>query len=131
MDVVDKPKTALVNQVQKRIRMELWDIIKFQILVHTTINKIVLSEYDLSCLALLAMCGNIELTVFCSDAIKHDIFGSTQSVRNALTKNEKRGLIVKTGRSKKRISINPTMNIQTEGNILLDYKIGRVDPKES
>lgn len=130
-EVIAQPKTAVVNQVHKRIRMDLWDIIKFQIMVHANINKIILSEYDVSCLALLAMCGNIELTQFCSEAIKQDIFGSTQSVRNAMAKIEKKGLIIKTGRSKKRISINPNMNVQTEGNILLDYKIVRIDSKEA
>lgn len=132
MEVTEKPtKTAIFNQVQKKIRMELWDIVKFQITVHCHINKILLSENDVDCISLLALRGNSELTVFCTDAIKENIFSSTQSVRNALAKIEKKGLILKSGKSKKRISINPNMNIQVSGNILLDYKVIRVDPSES
>lgn len=126
-----KPKTVVVNQVQKKIRMELWDIVKFQIAVHCHINKLQLSDQEIDCLSLLALYGNSELTVFCTEAIKQNVSGSTQSVRNALAKIEKKGLILKTGKSKKRISINPTMNVQTQGNILLDYKIMRIDPSES
>lgn len=129
-EVVDKPKTAVVNQVQKKIRMELWDIVRFQITVHCHISKIQLSEQEIDCMSLLALSGNSELTMFCTEAIKQNISSSTQSVRNALAKIEKKGLLLKTGRSKKRISINPNMNVQVKGNILLDYKIIRIDPSE-
>jgi len=132
METVEKPtKTAVINQVQKKVRMELWDIVRFQIAVHCQINKIQLAEQEIDCLSLLAIVGNSELTSFCTEAIKQNISGSTQSIRNALAKIEKKGLIIKTGRSKKRISINSTMNIQVKGNILLDYKIIRIDPSES
>ena len=33
--------------------------------------------------------------------------------------------------NKKKIKINPDLKIQTEGNILLDYKIVRVESKEA
>jgi len=123
-------KSTVVNQVQKRIRMELWDIVKFQIAMYCHINKIQLSNYDVECISFLALQGNVELTVFCTEAIKQNIFSSTQSVRNALAKIEKKGLIIKTGKSKKRISINPDLNIQVIGNILLEYKVIRIDPAE-
>ena len=131
MEAQTKPKTAVFNQVQKKIRMELWDIVRFQIAVHCNINKVQLADQELDCLSLLALVGNSELTGFCTDAIKQNISRSTQSIRNALAKIEKKGLILKTGKSKKRISINPNMNIQVQGNILLDYKIIRIDPSES
>jgi len=130
METEVKAKTAVFNQVQKKVRMELWDIVKFQIAVYCNINKIQIAEQEIDCSALLAIVGNSELTGFCTEAIKQNISGSTQSIRNALAKIEKKGLIVKTGRSKKRISINPNMNIQITGNILLDYKIIRIDPSE-
>ena len=122
---------AIVNQVQKRIRMDVWDITKFQIAVHCHLGNIPVSSLDLNCLTLLALTGEKELTEFCLVAVQKEIFGSSQSVRNALTKAEKRNLIVKLGKSKKKISINPSLKIQTDGNILLDYKIVRVEPKEA
>lgn len=131
IEVTEKPtKTAVVNQVQKRIRMELWDVVRFQIFVHCHINKIQLSDQELECLSLLALYGNYELTTFCTEAIKQNVSGSTQSIRNALAKIEKKGLLVKSGKGKKRILINPNMNIQTSGNILLDYKVIRIDPEQ-
>ena len=42
---------------------------------------------------------------------------------NAITKAEKKGLIVKNGNNKKTITINPDMNIQIEGPLFLEYKI--------
>ena len=131
METAEKPtKTAIINQVQKKVRMELWDIVRFQIAVHCHLNKIQLAEQEVDCLSLLAVYGNVELTEFCTEAIKQNISGSTQSIRNALAKVDKKGLIVKTGKSKKRISINPNMNVQVTGNILLDYKIIRLDPTQ-
>ena len=130
METEVKPKTAIFNQVQKKVRMELWDIVRFQIAVHCQINKIQLADQEVNCLSLLALVGNSELTSFCTEAIKQNISGSTQSIRNALAKVEKKSLILKTGRSKKRISINPAMNVQVSGNILLDYKVIRIDPSE-
>lgn len=122
---------AIVNQVQKKIRMDQWDIVKFQLLTHCYVNRIKISEQDLSCLALLSMVREITLTDFCNLAIANEIFGSQQSVRNALAKVEKKQLIVKKGKNKKQIFINPKLNIQTEGNILLDFKLFYIESVKS
>ena len=87
---------ALVIQVQKRAVMPKWEIVKFQILSHCYINRIVVSESDLNCLTLLSMTGPIELTHFCYDASAEEdwIFKSSQTVRNCINKAEKNNLIV-------------------------------------
>ena len=113
---------AIVNQIEKRVRMDNWDIVKYQILTHCYLQKIILSEADLNCLTFLAMLGETELTQFCSAAADKKIFQSSQTVRNALNKAESKNLITKEGKSKKRISIHPDLKVQTNGNILLDYK---------
>ena len=113
---------AIVNQIEKRVKMGNWDIVKYQILTHCYLQKIVVSEADLNCLTLLAMLGETELTNFCSIAAEKKIFQSPQTVRNALNKAETKNLITKEGRSKKKISIHPDLKVQTNGNILLDYK---------
>ena len=59
---------ALVNQVQKRVKMPKWNIVKFQILTHCYINNILVSESDLNCLTLLSFNQPVELTNFCYDA---------------------------------------------------------------
>jgi len=124
---------ALVNQVQKRVKMPKWDVIKFQILTHCYINRITVSESDLNCLTLLSINEPIELTSFCYDASVEEegIFKSPQTVRNCINKAEKNGLVVKDTNNKKVIMINPNLKIQTQGNVLLDYKFLGNDTEES
>ncbi len=115
---------ALVNQVQKRVKMPKWDVVKFQILVHCYINRITMSDSDLNCLTLLSLNEPIELTEFCYEASSEEewIFKSPQTVRTCINKAEKNGIVVKNPDNKKIISINPSLKIQTEGTVLLDYK---------
>ena len=115
---------ALVNQVQKRVKMPKWDIVKFQILTHCYINHIAMSESDLNCLTLLSFNEPIELTHFCYDASSDEesIFKSPQTVRNCINKAEKNNIVVKDVDNKKLIKLNPSLKIQTEGTVLLDYK---------
>jgi hypothetical protein len=124
---------ALVNQVQKRVRMPKWEIVKFQILTHCYINKIAMSESDFDCLTLLSFNQPIELTHFCYDASvdEEGIFKSPQTVRNSINKAEKNGLVVKDQKNKKIISLNPDLKIQVEGSILLDYKFLAHDTQET
>jgi hypothetical protein len=113
---------AIVNQVDKRVKMTTWEIVKFQILTHCYLYKIPVSEADLNCLTFLAIEGEQELTSFCNKASDQNIFSSTQSVRNCLTKAEKKKLIKKEGKNKKKIYVNPDLKLSSKGNILLDYK---------
>lgn len=122
---------AIVNQVDKKMKMSKWDIVKYQILTHCYINKISVSEADLNCLTYLAIEGDQELTNFCNKAHTKDIFSSIQSVRNCLTKAEKKNLIKKEGKNKKKIFINPDIKVFCIGNILLDFKFLSVETQES
>lgn len=124
---------ALVNQVQKKVRMSKWDVVKFQILTHCYINRITMSESDLNCLTLLSFNEPIELTNFCLDASAEEdwIFKSPQTVRNSINKAEKNGLVIKDPSNKKLIKLNPSLLIQTSGTVLLDYKFLGHDTEES
>lgn len=124
---------ALVNQVQKRVKMPKWDIVKFQILTHCYIKSISVSESDLNCLTLLSFNEPIELTHFCYDASSEEdwIFKSPQTVRNSINKAEKNGLVIKDSENKKLIRLSPTLKIQVKGTILLDYKFLGNDTEES
>ena len=136
---------AVVNQVQKNGHMDLWDIVKFQIRLYCHLNGISISDSDIECLALLAINGETELTSFCNAACEVDerdrdnilvhereIFKTPQSVRNSINKIENIGLINKKGKSKKKISVNPTMQVQAQGNIFVEVKFSRKDvPQEA
>jgi hypothetical protein len=114
---------ALVNQVQKRVIMSKDAIIKYQILTHCYINRITVSDSDLDCLTLLSVIGPMELTHFCYEASdEHKIFKSEQTVRNCINKCEKNNLVYKDPVNKKLIIIHPDLKIQTEGDVLLDFK---------
>jgi hypothetical protein len=124
---------ALVNQVQKRVKMSKWDVVKFQILTHCYINRITMSESDFDCLTLLSFNQPIELSNFCLDASSEEgwIFKSPQTVRNSINKAEKNGLVTKDPDNKKLIILNSNIKIQTTGTVLLDYKFLGNDTKES
>ena len=113
---------AKVNLVTKKVSMELTDIVKYQLITYCYINKIILNESDLECLTLLGVVGKYDLADFCIKA--SHIFKNTQTVRNCMVKLEKFDLVKKDNTSKKKsIYLNPDINIQVFGNILLDYKI--------
>jgi hypothetical protein len=124
---------ALVNQVQKKVRMPKWDIVKFQIVTYCFLNRITINESDLNCLTLLSFNQPIQLTDFCYDASSEEgwIFKSPQTVRNAINKAEKQNLLVKDPENKKQIMLNPEIKIQTEGTILLDFKFLANDTQEA
>ena len=106
---------ALVNQVQKRVKMSKWDVVKFQILTHCYINRITMSESDFDCLTLLSFNEPIELSNFCLDESSEEgwIFKSPQTVRNSINKAEKNWLVTKDPNNKKLIILNSNIKIQT------------------
>lgn len=113
---------AKVNVVTKKVNMELSNIIKYQIITYCYINKIIINTSDLECLTLLGALGKYNLSDFCVKASY--VFKNTQSVRNCIVKMEKYNLVQSEDLNKKKtVYINPTINIQVSGNILLDYKI--------
>jgi hypothetical protein len=91
------------------------------------------SESDLNCLTLLSFNQPIELTHFCYDASAEEdwIFKTPQTVRNCINKAEKNKLVIKDLSNKKIIMLNPALHVQTEGTLLLDYKILGYDPQEA
>lgn len=114
---------AVVNRVEEKAKVSIDDTIQYQILTYCFFRDVQISNSDLKCLAELAKAESVELTQFCKDVTDKGIFKSPQSARNAITKAEKKNLVIKNGVNKKKISINPVMNVQTKGFVLLDYKI--------
>jgi len=114
---------AQANLVQKKVRMDHRDIIKYQLLTYCFMKDIQLSNNELDCLTLLGVFGEFELSEFCNVAVEEKIFKTAQTVRNFLTKAQNNKLVHKEGTNKKRISLMSTLEIQTQGNIILDFKI--------
>lgn len=119
----------MANLVTKRVQMGRRDIIKFQLITECFINRIHITNAELDCLALLGAYGEYDMAEFCNSIVEEKIFGNSQTVRNFLNKASKSKLILKKankGSNRKKVRLNPSFNIQTEGTIVLDYKIGYV-----
>lgn len=121
---------AVVNHVEKKAKINSTAAVRFQIMTHCFLSGIVLSTSEVDCLSLLAIEGEQELNAFCQKATTLNVFKSAQTVRNTIGKAEKFNLVIKEGKSKKKISINPSMKVQTKGNIFLDYKFIAVETPE-
>lgn len=120
---------AKAKFVEKRVRMNHRDIIKFQLITESFINRIHITNSELECLALLGAYGESELADFCNSIVSENIFSNPQTARNFLNKAAKAKLVVKKqvqGTNRKKIQLNPGFNIQTQGTIVLDYKIAHV-----
>jgi len=122
---------ALVNKVDLKLKVSINVSIKYQILTYCFFNDILLTKTDLDFLAELSFNPKIEIAKFCNLLTEKGIFKSSQSARNAISKIEKKGLLSKIGTNKKTIVINKTINVQTSGLVLLDYKILGNEPKEA
>ena len=118
---------AVVNQVDKKVKMDKWSIVKYQLVTYCYLSNVFISDAELNCLTYLAIQGEQELTSFCNIIYEKRIFSSPQSARNCLAKLEKKGMIVKEGKNKKKINVNPGLNLYTKGNILLDFKFLSVE----
>ena len=115
------PDLQVINW-EKRLTMTKAEIIRFQLLVHCHVQKIHISSADLDCLTLLGEKGKVELTGFCEVLAKMKVFKTAQSSRNALTRLQDKSLVVKEGRSGKKVYVHPDIKIQGEGNIMVDIK---------
>ena len=118
---------AVVNQVNKKVNIDKWGVVKYQLITYCYLSNLFVSDSELDCLTYLAIQGEQELTSFCNVIYEKKIFSSPQSARNCLAKLEKKKMIIKEGKNKKKIVINPSLNIQSKGNVLLDFKFLSVE----
>lgn len=121
----------MAKLVEKKVMMSRAGIIGFQLLAHCYIYRIKMSDSELKCLTLLGLTGKIELAEFCEQAVKNKIFGSSQTVRNFVARACNSEMILKTGKSRKKIQLNPELGIECEGTVMLDLKAAYIVPKES
>ena len=121
---------ALVNKVDLKMKVDMDVSIQYQIMTYCFFNNILISNSDLKFLAELSKNKDIELTKFCLKLVQDGVFKSPQSARNAITKAERKSLLIKKGNNKKTIALQKNISIQTEGLVLLDYKILGSESKE-
>ncbi len=136
---------AKVNLVDKKVAMTLEEVIKYQIITYCFTKKLTISDSDLECLTVLALVKKSELSNFCNACCDPEnkekdstlpfsrlIFKTPQTVRNCLAKMANYQLVIKKGSGhSKTVEINSELQIQTEGNILLNYKIIYIESQKS
>jgi hypothetical protein len=122
---------AIVNKVDLKLKVSLNNSIKYQIITYCFFENIIISNSDLEFLTVLSRNPKMEIAKFCILLTDLNIFKSAQSARNAVSKAEKKNLVFKMGNNKKTITLNKLINVQTEGLVLLDYKILGSESKEA
>jgi hypothetical protein len=112
----------VVHTIQKRGQLNKTDVVRFQLLTFCFFQGLSLTENELACLVQLALQGTVELNGFCTAVYEQQLYASPQTVRNLLTKFERLKLVVKEGRSRKKVRVHPDVDVHTEENILLDFR---------
>lgn len=112
----------IVTRVHKKTRLTLREGLEFQLLTYCFIKDLSISAADRKALVELIVYGPTPLKDFCSHITSLNIFKSSQSTRNALSKLEKMGLIYKTGKSRKEIIIHPGCEIINKPAVLLQFE---------
>jgi hypothetical protein len=117
---------AIVNKVEKRVKMSQIEIIKFQILTYCYFENINIDRPQLELVALLSMHGTQELQAFCTSIGQTSLYSNAQTVRNSLARSAEKGLVIKEGKHKIKVFVNPALQLVINDNILLDYKFAYV-----
>jgi len=115
---------TVVRKVDKKVRSTRDKVIKYQILTYCFFKNIKVSTTELELLTELSKNNGIEVNELCQQLSVKCVYRTKQSARNAITKAEKKTLIIKGGDvRKKRVYLSEDLNIQIDGIIFLDIKV--------
>lgn len=114
-------------QIDKVVRVNEFEIVKFQLMAHAFIKEIRLNETELNVLTLLGVLGETRLKRFCEIVTEKGYLANYTSANNCLTRISQSKLFLKKGVGKKLIYLNPEIGIHSKGTILLNYKLVKVE----
>lgn len=116
--------TVEVNTWKKVARMELEDIIGFQITVYCYLSSIKLTPAKMKLLTILGMRGEMELATFCKLLSRQDIYSMESGARNAIEELEDIGLIEKEPMDgkKKLVRVSSAVGICNKLPVMVDVK---------
>jgi hypothetical protein len=112
--------------VEKNIKLSLFDIIRYQINFYCFINNIRLSPAQLDTLAYLGLWGEMNISDFCEEVVKEEIFTNPQTARNFLIKSVKEGLVLRKGLGNKIVELSSVFELVNSGTIVINSKIYHV-----
>lgn len=109
-----------VKLVEKRVKFSsLEQIVKLQFLLHCFAKEIHLTPGDYNLLTYIAINGYNRKTTP-GELVESRMFLHKQSVRNSRNKLLKQGFLIEP--VKNSCKINPELNIESNGNIMIDFK---------
>jgi hypothetical protein len=114
----------IVRKVDKKVKSNRDKVIMYQILTYCFFKDIKVSGTELELLTEVSKHNGIEINDLCEQLSEKCIYRTKQSARNAITKVEKKTLIIKDGDiRKKRVWISEDIEVETHNAILLDMKV--------
>lgn len=113
--------------VEKKAQLDTFEIVKCQVMLHCFFKSKPLNDTEYNCLAYLGELGEIRLTEFSKRASEKGILGSPAAITNCVGKLAGLGFIVKERVGKKIIYLNPKLEIQSKGNIVINLKIFKIE----
>ena len=120
-----------IDVIDKKVSLSQFDIIRFQLTLYCFLNNIKISPAQLNTLAYLGMWGEMNISDFCDQIVEEEIFGNPQTVRNFILQSVRAGYVVRKGKGKKLIELSESVDLSSEGNILLNLKVYYVESQES
>lgn len=120
-------------QIEKIIKMDMFEIVKFQLITHCFVERIKLNETQLNVLSLLGVCGEIAMLDFYKLVNDKGYLNGDTAVNNCLRQIERSNLFIKKKGLKqgKNVYLNPDIGLVSEGSILLNYKIHNIESQKT
>ncbi len=82
-------------------------------------------------MALLGECGPIQMTDFWKLAVDKTLLKHPIGVNNLLRRLQDKNLVIKQKLGKRVVLLNPDLKIESEGNIVINNKIFKLEGKKS
>jgi len=122
---------AEITVVDKKIRLSLYDIIRFQLTMYCFTNGVKMSPAQLNTLAYLGLWGDMNISDFCDQIVEEDVFGNPQTVRNFILKAIRDGHVTRKGTGNKIICLSDNVEMENEGNIWMKLNVIYAEAEES
>jgi hypothetical protein len=105
-------------------------LIRFQVIFTAFINGIALTPSDIDTCVLLGLKGEQLLRNYSDELVARTLFTSSGSARNTIAKLTDCKLIIKTGRSRKKVRISDAICTVADNSVTLDIQC-IYDPSQS
>jgi hypothetical protein len=112
--------------VEKKTQLSLFNIVRYQINFYCFVNDIRLSPAQLDTLAYLGLWGEMNISDFCEEVVKQEVFTNPQTARNFLIKCVKDKLVIRKGLGNKIVELADVFELVNSGTIVINSKIYHV-----